>query len=122
MMRSADEVTTFTVVGCGLIGASWAALASAVDLTVPAWNADPAVTTEFMRRVSQAKSQLADLGMNGTGKISIASSLEEAVSQSDWIQENAPEKLALKRDLLREIEDLSTPHSIIASSTSSFLW
>jgi 3-hydroxyacyl-CoA dehydrogenase len=44
------------------------------------------------------------------------------VSDSDWIQENAPEQLDLKRTLLREIEAVAPVDCVIASSTSSLLW
>lgn len=45
-------------------------------------------------------------------------SIEEAVSGAQFIQESGPEKLEIKRELLVEIEKYAAPDAIIASSTS----
>jgi 3-hydroxyacyl-CoA dehydrogenase len=116
------SVTTFSVIGCGLIGASWAALASTAGLQVRAWDPDLKARESFPQRVSQARAQLDNLGMSGNGEIVVVGTLAEAVAQADWIQENAPERLDLKLSLLREIETAAPTDCVIASSTSSLLW
>jgi 3-hydroxyacyl-CoA dehydrogenase len=121
-MSETDSITTFSVIGCGLIGASWAALASAAGLRVLAWDPDRQTRETMPPRVIIAKQQLADLGLRGDGTVTQVDTLAEAVTQSDWIQENAPERLDLKISLLREIEALAPTDCVIASSTSSLLW
>ena len=46
-------------------------------------------------------------------------SLPEAVQTSDFIIEAAPEKIAVKRSLLRDIEKSAPPGVVVASNTSS---
>src|SRR5690606_22801747 len=56
------------------------------------------------------------------GRVEIAGSLEEAVRNAFWIQENAPESLTLKADLYRQIEAAADAGAVLASSTSSLTW
>lgn len=125
-MTSTSDVERYSVIGCGLIGASWTALASAAGLQVqawdPAWEANPDSGIIFRQRVAAAKAQLTELGLHGDAEISLCASLEEAVADAEWIQENAPERIELKIALLTQIEAASPPASVIASSTSSLLW
>lgn len=121
-MNHKDNINTFSVIGCGLIGASWAALASTAGLRVRAWDPDPRARESLLPRISRAKEQLAELGMSGTGEIMLADTLADAVRGSDWVQENAPEQLDLKRPLLLEIEAAAPAGCVVASSTSSLLW
>jgi 3-hydroxyacyl-CoA dehydrogenase len=72
--------------------------------------------------LTKARGQLAQLGLHGDGEVLRVSTLAEAVRGSDYIQENAPEQLELKIELLRGIESEKQPGVIIASSTSSLLW
>jgi len=123
---SPSEVSTYSVIGCGLIGASWTALASATGLRVQAWDpswADaPRNVAQFQQRVAEAKTQLTELGLQGDGTIVICATLQDAVTGTDWIQENAPERIELKIALLKEIEAIIPAATMIASSTSSLLW
>lgn len=121
-MSRTETINTFSIIGCGLIGASWAALASTAGLRVRAWDPDPHARESLPQRASQAKKQLAELGMSGTGEITCTDTLADAVAGSDWIQENAPEQIDLKQSLLREIEAVAPADCMIASSTSSMLW
>lgn len=54
-------------------------------------------------------------------RISIASTLEEAVSSADFIQENITERAEPKQALFSDIEKLARPEAIISSSTSAIL-
>lgn len=46
--------------------------------------------------------------------------LEEAVADAQFVQESAPEKLDLKRDLLARLDAATPPGVVIASSTSGY--
>jgi hypothetical protein len=54
-----------------------------------------------------------------TGDLIFCDTLADAVTGSDYIQENGPEKLDLKQSLIAEIDRHAAPHVIIGSSTSS---
>ena len=114
---------TIAVIGCGLIGASWAALfTKAGGARVIAWDPDEDARRSFPRRVETAVRQLTELGHTETGSVTLAASLAEAVSEADWIQENAPESIDTKIALYREIELATPAATILAASTSSLLW
>ncbi|RWP57212.1 3-hydroxyacyl-CoA dehydrogenase NAD-binding domain-containing protein [Mesorhizobium sp.] len=54
-------------------------------------------------------------------RLRLCASLGEAVAEAELVQENAPERIDLKRALVREIASLAPLDSIIASSTSGLL-
>jgi 3-hydroxyacyl-CoA dehydrogenase len=112
------------VLGCGLIGESWSALFLAHGLDVVAWDPDGAVLAALRERVERLLGQLQALGTITTqpGRLSIAPSVASAVAGAGWVQENAPEKTALKHSLYAEVEAAAAPDAVIASSTSSLTW
>ncbi|MFT4076960.1 MAG: 3-hydroxyacyl-CoA dehydrogenase NAD-binding domain-containing protein [Asticcacaulis sp.] len=112
------------LIGCGLIGDSWAALMTAHGHDVIAWDPSPAVLDDFAARVEKARAQVWQLMPQKpeTGCLTIAATLEDALAGANWVQENAPEKLALKQDLYAQIEAVVGDAVIIASSTSSLTW
>jgi 3-hydroxyacyl-CoA dehydrogenase len=118
----AEKKQTLGIIGCGLIGASWAALGSAAGLPIRAWDPQESTMALFHRRIADAKAQLRALGLTGEGEISCLPTLAEVVGGSSWIQENAPEQLDLKSGLLQKIEAAAAIDAVIASSTSSLLW
>lgn len=117
-----QDIQTVAIVGGGLIGASWAALFTANDIDVIAWDPDANARALFRDRVKSARKQLAQLGRRGKGKVKVVARLKAAVAGADFIQENAPEKLELKHKLFAEILAAAKPQATIASSTSSFAW
>lgn len=112
------------VVGGGLIGASWTALFLAHGYDVVAWDPSESAAAEFPGIVARHMAQLEELGQaaGSRGSLRQVAVLEEAVAESFWIQENAPEKVPLKQDLYNKIEAVASHDAIIASSTSSLTW
>jgi carnitine 3-dehydrogenase len=111
------------VLGCGLIGASWAALFAAVGRhQVRAWDPSARAREEFTAKVRRAGEQLQTLGASGEPAVLVCDRLDEALQGAQWVQENAPEKLELKASLYREVEASVTTDAVIATSTSSFTW
>lgn len=119
-----DLDKTVAVLGCGLIGESWAALFVSHGLDVLAWDPNPAVLEGFAARLERPLAQLRELGMGSGshGNVQVVARLEDAVATAGWIQENAPENVPLKRELYDRIEAVAGPDAIIASSTSSLTW
>jgi 3-hydroxyacyl-CoA dehydrogenase len=110
------------VVGCGLVGASWAALFAASGRDVHAWDHDPERRRAVAGRLAPLRRQLRRIGLVGRGRVRACETLEEAVADAGWIQENAPEKPELKRELLARIEAGAPKGATIGSSTSALLW
>lgn len=112
-----------TILGCGLIGASWAALFSAVGRhKVRAWDPSDTARSTFQEKVARAERQLVDLGAEAGEAVSVFEHIEEALRDTDWVQENAPERVDLKAQLFSHVEAAVRRDCIIASSTSSFTW
>lgn len=116
-----QPVRRVAIVGAGLIGASWAALFTAGGIDVAVWDPDAAALDAFRPRMAAARRQLALLGLRGRGKAKLFKRLSAAVADADLVQENAPEKIELKRRLYNDIFH-AAPDTVIASSTSSFAW
>ncbi|MDG3580294.1 MULTISPECIES: 3-hydroxyacyl-CoA dehydrogenase NAD-binding domain-containing protein [Rhizobiaceae] len=112
------------VLGCGLIGESWAALFIRHGLDVLAWDPNPAALEGFAGRLERPLAQLRELGIGSErhGNLQVAARLEDAVATACWIQENAPENVPLKRELYDRIEAVAASDAVIASSTSSLTW
>lgn len=112
-----------TVIGTGVIGNGWIARALAQGWDVVAF--DPAPEAEARTRgfVDNAWSSLEKLGLaEGASpeRLRFVASLEEAVEGADLIQENIPERLELKREILATLDAATPPGTIIGSSTSGF--
>ena len=109
------------VVGCGTIGASWAAFFLAHGLDVVATDPAPNAEDRLRAFVARATHQLRELGASGDGRLSFVGDLGEAVASADFVQENGPDAEAAKIDLLAAIDRAAPPAAIVATSTSSQL-
>lgn len=109
------------VIGCGLIGASWAALAGSHGFAVKAYDSSPERRAELPIIVARLRAQLLALRPDEGGALSVVDNLADAVAGADIVLESAPERLDLKIELLAEIDRLCPPDALIATSTSSLL-
>ena len=115
---------TIAVVGTGVIGASWTAYYLSRGFTVVA--ADPAEGAEDRLRtwVEQFWPALETLGLAdgaSTANLRFTASIAEAVRDAEFVQENGPERLEVKRAMLAEIESTLAPTALIATSSSGLL-
>jgi 3-hydroxyacyl-CoA dehydrogenase len=112
------------VLGCGLIGASWAALFLRAGHDVRAWDPNSEALAGFEDRVAGPFEQLASIGgqKEQQGALSICSGLAACVQGAALVQENAPENPELKKTLYQQIEAVVGADVIIASSTSAHPW
>lgn len=116
---------TIAVIGCGLIGESWSALFTVYGYDVLAWDPSATAVDGFSARVERARTQVRVLRPAKPareGTLTVVQELDDAVTAADWVQENAPESVPLKRDLYARIERVMPADAIIASSTSSLTW
>lgn len=112
-----------SIVGCGPIGASWAALFSSLGRhRVRAWDPSAVARSAFTEQVARAEQHLIELGAQAGEPVAIFDHPEEALWGAQWVQENAPERIELKTQLLSHVEAAVTRECIVASSTSSFTW
>ena len=118
----AQDETQIGVVGAGLIGLSWAGLFSAFGYETTVY--DPYLMKKDLpfQGVEDVWRSLDLLFDNLTNKKEVKfSNSIEALKASTFIQENCPENLSLKQEIIVELEGVISDKTIIASSTSSFL-
>lgn len=120
-MQDIRDIERVAIIGAGLIGSSWAALAMGHGLNVTAYDPAPGAEERFRRAVDRARAQLAELGLANTGQYLFTNDLDEALQGVDFVQENGPENETAKRAVLAKLDAALPPEVIIASSTSALL-
>lgn len=112
------------LLGAGVIGGGWAArfLLAGVDVCLydPAPGAG-AGALAALERARRAWDRLALTPRPSEGRLTLATSVAEAVAGAELVQESAPERQALKSELLAQAAAAAPPDAIIASSTSGLL-
>ncbi len=121
MYASPESVTRVTSIGGGPIGGGWAAhfLARGYDVTL--YLHDPAELPAFQAILDTAWVSLRALGLApdaSPDRLRVVHDLEEAVQGAGFIQESAPENLAMKQALYRRLGEIVPGDVVIASSTS----
>lgn len=117
-------VKSVGIVGTGVIGASWAAFFLARGFDVRA--SDPADGAEAKLR-SLIKSYWPALELLGLSagasqdRLVFDANVHKALEGVDFVQENGPERLDIKRDLIAKIDASVSNEAIIATSSSGIL-
>lgn len=121
MYPDPEQVRHVASIGGGPIGGGWAAHFLARGYDVTAYLHDPAERDAFEVILQTAWHSLTDLGLAPGASLDrsrVVHDLSEAVADAEFIQESAPENLALKQALYKELGDIVPPNAVIASSTS----
>ncbi len=120
------KVKNVGVVGTGLIGASWAAYYASKDFKVTVFDKIGAAQESGLQRAMNYLDALGQYGLieksraeKMKGNISSAGSLEQAVSDADYVQESASENFDIKIPLFSEMDAIAKPETVLASSSSS---
>ena len=110
------------IVGSGLIGTSWAGLFSAFGYQT-------VVHDPLLKQKDLARETIKDIwisldslfdDLKNKKEVKFSDSLSD-LEETSFIQENLPEDLGLKREIISKLEKTVSLETIIASSTSSFL-
>ena len=101
------------VVGVGVIGRSWLRVFTRAGCETRAWdpNADRLAHAVAWHAEQQA--------VNGAGALVRCATLDEALEDVDYVQENGPESLEQKQRIYGELDRLAPRDAILASSTSA---
>jgi 3-hydroxybutyryl-CoA dehydrogenase len=108
------------VLGAGVIGASWTALFQAAGCDVAVYDPDPDTEDKVRSYVARAWPALEELGLvkGRPGALRFCASAAEAAAGAQFVQENVPEREAIKHALYAEIEPALEAGAIVASSAS----
>lgn len=111
------EITRISIVGAGLMGHGIAHVFASAGFPVAIWDPDDEALRTVPERVNQI-CVLLDHDPRCASQIALHSSLKDAVSAANVVIEAAPEKLAMKRHIFAELEQATSPSTILATNTS----
>lgn len=117
-------VKSVAIVGSGLIGRAWAMIFARGGYAVRLYDAVPGVAANAVDLCAQGLRDLAEAGLcadpaGAAQRITSAGTLAEAVAGVTLVQENGPEQVEIKRTIFAELDRLSPPAAILASSSSA---
>ena len=120
----AELPSTVALLGGGVIGGGWAArfALNGVDVRLydPAPDAERTIG-EVLDNARRALRRLTLAPLPDEGSIAFVASPEEAVEGAGFVQESAPEREDLKRDLLARASRAAPHDAVFATSTSGLL-
>jgi len=113
------------IVGAGLIGRAWATVFARAGHSVKMYDADPTAVAKAIALIENGVRDLHKVGLVQEApeviakRVSAASTLEEALKDADYVQENTAERLDVKRAVYAKMDAAAPAHCILASSTST---
>ena len=121
-MTKIREIQNVTIVGTGLIGASWAAYYLSRGLNVTATDPAPNAEANLRRYVDEAWKTLSNNGLSPSAsreRLGFEPNMAQALAKADFVQENAPERPDFKAKLFAEMDDATPSGAILVSSSST---
>ena len=113
------------VIGAGLIGRAWAVVFARAGHPVKLWDADAGVIPKALGAIGRALEEARNFSLIDEdphiigARVSVASTLVEAVNEADYVQENTAERVDVKRQVYAQLDAAAKPDCILASSTST---
>ena len=123
-MTARQTLATVGLLGGGVIGGGWAARFVLNGIDVKIYDIDPQAERkvgDVMANARRAYGKLTLAPLPGEGKIIFVATPEEAVTDVDFVQESAPEQVALKQALFAKASRAARPDTVFGSSTSGIL-
>jgi carnitine 3-dehydrogenase len=114
-------IRRIAIVGTGVIGASWAAQYLAHGFDVVATDPAPNAEANLQKYVDDAWKYVTAIGLAPSAsrdRLVFTPDMQEALSEADFVQENAPERPDFKIKLFVDMDNIVPPDSLIASSSS----
>jgi L-gulonate 3-dehydrogenase len=113
------------IIGAGLIGRAWAMVFARAGHAVKLYDSTPGATDKAIGLIREGLEEMQRFGLVKESpetvmkRVSGADTLAEAVSDADYVQENTAERLDVKREVFRQLDEAAPAHCILASSTST---
>ncbi len=113
------------IIGSGLIGRAWAMVFARAGYPVKMYDNAAGAVDKALGLIEQGLGELNNAGLIKDAptiiikRVSAAGSLEDAVGDADYVQENTSEKLEVKREVYRQLDAAAPTQCILASSTST---
>jgi len=113
------------IIGSGLIGRAWAMVFARAGHPVKLYDVAPGAAGKALALIKEGLEELHEFGLIGepaavvAKRVSAVATLADAVKDADYVQENTAEKLDVKREVYRQMDEAAPAHCILASSTST---
>ncbi|MBV8449481.1 MAG: 3-hydroxyacyl-CoA dehydrogenase [Hyphomicrobiales bacterium] len=121
-------MSTVAVIGTGFIGRAWAISFARAGHDITLWDEDRAATDRAVEFIADVLPDLAANDLLGgatpaelLGRLHITRDLAGALMGAVHVQENAPERVDVKKALFAKLDRLAPEDAVIASSTSAIL-
>lgn len=117
-------MTQVAVVGAGLIGRAWSIVFARAGFDVALWDPYSQQVEAALAFIGERLPELEEAGLLKEAPSSVArrvrqvATLAEAVASAEHVQENGPERVDAKQGLFGELDQLTSPDTVLASSTS----
>ncbi|HET7086348.1 MAG TPA: 3-hydroxyacyl-CoA dehydrogenase [Rhizomicrobium sp.] len=121
-------MSNVAIIGAGFVGRAWAISFARAGHSIALWDQDAAACGKALTYIEALLPDLEaqDL-LNGAtaaqvrNRMRAAESLEAAMADADYAQENTPETVDIKRTIFARLDACARPETILASSTSAIL-
>lgn len=113
------------IIGSGLIGRAWAMVFARARHPVKIYDNVPGAVNKALAQVESGLRELRGAGLISedpgavAARISGCVTLADAARDADYVQENTAERLDVKREVYRQLDEAAPKHCILASSTST---
>jgi 3-hydroxyacyl-CoA dehydrogenase len=113
------------VIGAGLIGRAWAMVFARAGHPVALYDSAPGAVDQALGLIEKGLAETRRHGLISDDpaviarRVSAAPSLEAAVADADYVQENTSEREEVKREVFSSLDAAAPPTCILASSTST---
>lgn len=116
------------IVGAGFVGRAWAISFARAGHEVALWDEQADASAKALAYIDGVLPDLAanELLNDGTpeqvrGRMRAEARLEAALASADYVQENTPENIDIKRAVFARLDAAAGPDTILASSASAIL-
>lgn len=120
-----EDIKTVSVIGAGLMGHGIAQVCAMNRYNVNLVDVSQEVLSKALEKIKWSLDKLVEKGRLSRGesestisRISTYTSIRDAVRNADFIVEAVPERLDIKVNVFKDVDDNAPPHAIIASNTS----
>jgi 3-hydroxyacyl-CoA dehydrogenase len=113
------------IIGSGLIGRAWAMVFARAGHPVKLYDAAPSAAQKALALIEKGLRELHEFELISESPATVAkrvtpsATLNDAVRDADYVQENTSEKLDVKREVYRQMDEAAPAQCILASSTST---
>jgi L-gulonate 3-dehydrogenase len=113
------------IIGAGLIGRAWAMVFARAGHEVSLYDAQPGAVEQALPLIREGLAETQRVGLITESpdqimpRLEACATLEEAVRDADYVQENTSEREDVKRVVFSQLDAAAKPSCILASSTST---